>query len=158
MAESHQATEEAGGPLLMRISNEMVQAQKRFFGKGPVKARSYFVDDLLFIVMRGGVTTAEQTMLESDREDLVRNFRQQFENEIGGRLIGMVEEATGRKVVNYQSQILFDPDLVIEVFVFDEEAGPDQVRETAEGQLSNRSSGEVLTEDVAADISTEPDR
>ena len=98
------------GDLLARISTEMVRTQKQFFGKGPTKAKSYMLDDFLIIVMRGGVTVAERTMLEADRERLVREFRQEFENEMGGRLIGMIEELTGRKVVTYQSQILFDPD------------------------------------------------
>jgi uncharacterized protein YbcI len=110
----------SGGSVLARISTEMVRLQKLYFGRGPERAKSYMVDDLLFIVMRGGVTTAEHTMLEADQENLVRNFRQQFENEMRGRLIAMVEELTGRKVVNHQSQVLFDPDIVVEIFVFDD--------------------------------------
>ena len=36
-------------------------------------------------------------------------------------LTGLVEQATGRSVVNYQSQIMFDPDIIVEMFVFSEE-------------------------------------
>jgi uncharacterized protein YbcI len=125
------STAQARQGTLLRISNEIVRAIKQHFGKGPERAKSYMMDDLLFIVMRGGVTVAEQTMLDSDHENLVRNFRQQFENEMGARLIGMVEELTGRTVVNYQSQILFDPDIVLEIFVFDRDAGPAERKETA---------------------------
>ncbi len=146
------------GDLLARISTEMVRTQKQFFGKGPTKAKSYMLDDFLIIVMRGGVTVAEKTMLEADRERLVREFRQEFENEMGGRLIGMIQDLTGRKVVSYQSQILFDPDLVFEIFVFDQPAEPDQVRETAESQVEDTSTGEVLTEDVASDIPGQQER
>ena len=46
------------------ISNETVRSQKQFFGKGPTEAKSYMLDDFLLIVMRGGLTTAEKTMLE----------------------------------------------------------------------------------------------
>ena len=134
--------------MLSRISTEMVRLQKQFYGRGPERAKSYMVDDLLFIVMRGGVLPAEQTMLESGQEDLVRNFRQQFENEMGSRITGMVEELTGRKVVNYQSQVVFDPDLVFEIFIFDDLLGGDQVSETARAQLEDRSVGEVKGEDV----------
>ncbi len=66
--------EEEGGALLSRISNEMVRAQKTFFGKGPTKAKSYMLDDMLIIVMRGGMTTAEETMLEFGQQDQVRQF------------------------------------------------------------------------------------
>lgn len=33
----------------------------------------------------------------------------------------MVEAVTARKVLTYQSQIMFNPDVVIEIFVFDRE-------------------------------------
>jgi uncharacterized protein YbcI len=103
-----------GGLLLSRISNEMVHSQKRFFGKGPVQAKSYMMDDLLLTVMRGGLTTAEHTMLEFGQEDLVREFRQRFENEMRDRLVGMIEDLTGRKVITCQSQVMFDPGIVVE--------------------------------------------
>ena len=124
-----------GQSLLARISTEMVRAQKEFFGKGPTRAKSYFLDDMLLVVMRGGLTTAEKTMLGFDQGDKVRDFRQVFENAMTQRLSGMIEELTGRKVVNYQSQVMFDPDVIVELFVFDR-AGDDAARTaTAEGQL-----------------------
>src|SRR5690349_25104624 len=97
------------------ISRAMVAEMKEFFGKGPESAKSYLVDDLLFIVMRGGITTAEDTMLEAGQHDLVRQFRLKFEEEMRERLTSMVEQLVGRKVVTYQSQILFDPDIAIEM-------------------------------------------
>lgn len=105
--------------LLTRISNMMVSAQKEHFGRGPDRTKSYLIDDLLFIVMRGGITQAEQTMLDFGREDLVRAFRQEFENEMTRTLVDAIEEITGRRVLTYQSQILFNPHVVVEVFVFD---------------------------------------
>ena len=120
-----------GEGLLGRISTEMVQLMKQYFGKGPTKAKSYFLDDFLIVVMRGGTTRAEQTMLEAHREDSVREFRQQFENEMTGRMTGLIEELTGRKVINYQSQILFDPDISVELFFFDDLIEQDLLKETA---------------------------
>jgi uncharacterized protein YbcI len=110
-----------GVSLNASISRAMVAEMKEFFGKGPESAKSYLVDDLLFIVMRGGITTAEDTMLEAGQHDLVRQFRLKFEEEMRDRLTTMVEEIVGRKVITYQSQILFDPDIAIEIFVFDRE-------------------------------------
>jgi uncharacterized protein YbcI len=129
--------EQQEGPgLLASISRQMVQAMKKFYGKGPVRAKSYLVDDLLFVVMRGGTTTAEKTMLEADRADAVREFRQHFENEMAERLIGTIEQLTGRKVLTYQSQVLFDPDIALEIFVFDEPVSEAAQRETAEALLN----------------------
>ena len=112
---------ESGETLLSQISNEMVRAKKKFFGRGPEQAKTYILDDLCIVVMRGGLTQAERTMLELGHPDQVRAFRQIFENESTELLCGLVERLTGRAVVNYQSQIMFDPDIIVEMFVF---AGP----------------------------------
>jgi len=138
------------GETLAQLSTEMVRLQKQYWGRGPESAKAYAMDDLLFIVMRGGATTAERTMLESGREDSVRRTRQEFENDMAERLTDMVEDVTGRKVLTYQSQILFDPDLVVELFVFDKNA-PAPARATAEGQLGDDPVGEVLGKDVGGD-------
>jgi uncharacterized protein YbcI len=125
-----------GGDMLARISDEMVSAKKRFFGRGPEQAKSYMLDDLLITVMRGGLTTAEQTMLRFGQQDMVRGFRQLFENEMTEVLTGLVEKTTGRTVVNYQSQIMFDPDIIVEMFFF-AEPRRDGVEATVEGQLQD---------------------
>jgi uncharacterized protein YbcI len=153
------AEAEQGSDLLARISTEMVRAQKKYFGKGPESAKSYMLDDFLLIVMRGSQTVAEKTMVEFGQQDQVRAFRQTFENEMTSRLTGMIEELTGRKVLGYQSQFLFEPEVVIEIFFFDEKVGAHAVAATALGQLQDPSVGEAradaheddVTDDIAAD-------
>jgi uncharacterized protein YbcI len=137
--------EEQGGSLLARISNEFVTMLKEYWGLGPLQAKSYMMDDLLLIVMRGGMTTAERTMLDFGQQDLVRSFRQTFENEMTQKLTGKIEKLTGRKVLTYQSQVLFDPFVVAELFVFEEgaSAGSEEIVATARGQLRDRPYGEV---------------
>ncbi len=147
---SGEATDiERGQGLLARISTEMVRAQKEFFGKGPTQAKSYFVDDMLFVVMKGGMTTAEKTMLEFGEADKVRDFRQVFENRMTDRLTGMIEEITGRKVLTYQSQILFEPSRVIEIFVFDDD-GAEFTEATAQGQLTGEPVAEADGDEPAS--------
>lgn len=104
--------------MLADISNEMVRIQKRYWGRGAVEAKSYLMDDLLLIVMRGGLTVAEESMLAHGHAREVRAFRQVWQDDMTGILTTMVQERTGRHVVNYQSQVLFDPDVVIEIFMF----------------------------------------
>ena len=87
----------------------LARAQKEYFGKGPTQAKSYLVDEPLFIVMRGGMTRAEETMINFEQTDTVRDFRHAFENEMTQRLTDMIEELTGCKVLTYQSQVLSTP-------------------------------------------------
>lgn len=135
--------EDGGGDMLSRISTEMVRATKKYFGKGPTSAKSYMLDDFLLIVMRENRTAAEKTMVEFGREDLVREFRQEFENEMTAKLEGMIEELTGRKILGYQSQIIIKPDIVIEIFFFDRDAEAPERNATARGQLEDPSIGEA---------------
>ncbi len=64
------------------------------------------------------------------------------------RLIGTVEQLTGRKVVTYQSQVLFDPDIVCEFFFFDDQLPPEVIRHTVEA-LKSPESTVVSSEDDA---------
>jgi uncharacterized protein YbcI len=123
MTDSVAQGEDNGQSVLSKISTEVVRTLKESFGKGPVKAKSYLLDDFLLVVMRGGATVAEETMLERGHGDMVRQFRQTYQNEMGDSLIAKIESLTRRKVVNYQSQVLFDPQIVIEIFFFAPEAG-----------------------------------
>ena len=134
---------EHGHTLLSRISNEIVKAQKEFWGKGPERAKSYMFDDMLFVVMHGGLTSAEKSMLAFGEADLVRQFRQTFENRMTERLTGIIEELTGREVLTYQSQILFQPDRVVELFVFDDVVGATPRAATADGSAVDGAVGEA---------------
>ena len=124
--------------LLAKVSTEVVRTLKDSFGKGPLKAKSYMFDDFLLVVMRGGVTVAEQTMLDRGHGDLVREFRQTYQNEMGDHLVAKIEALTGRTVVNYQSQILFEPHIVMEVFFFADGAdGSQPIDPAAAGLLDD---------------------
>jgi uncharacterized protein YbcI len=138
-----------GRSILQQISTEVVQAFKEYYGKGPTSAKSYFVDDLLFVVMRGGLTAHEKFLIEHDEEDVVRQYRQTFENRMDAILSDKIEEITGRKVIGFQSQILFHPDMSVEIFVFDD-TQRDSAAATAHGQLEQEAVGEVQGEEPTA--------
>jgi uncharacterized protein YbcI len=145
------ATEvERGQSLLARISTEVVHTFKEYYGKGPTSAKSYMFDDMLFVVMRGGLNPAEKFLLEKGEVDAVRQFRQTFENRMDEVLTGKIEELTGRKVIAFNSQILFDPDMSIEIFVFDDRGTEESIDATALGQIAVEAVGEVKGEAPAS--------
>src|SRR4051812_17860186 len=111
------------GGLRMGISNAMVGLKKRYYGKGPTKARTYINDNYVFCVMEDGLTPNEETLLRAGEEDLVRRYRLRFQEAVSTPLITAVEGILGRKVVGYHSQILFDPTRLFEIFVLEEPPG-----------------------------------
>jgi len=108
------------GSLLAAISNAMVGLKKEYYGKGPVKAKTYINDNIVFCVLQGGLTRNEETLLSVGEDDLVRNFRLRFQEAMTEPMIKSIEELTGRKVIGYHSQIVFHPDHTFEIFVLDE--------------------------------------
>lgn len=127
--------EHQGGRLLAAISNAMVRAMKQYYGRGPTKAKSYMVDDYLFIAMEGGLTVVEDTLLRAGKHDLVRSVRQTFQNEMTAEFTGLIEQLTGRRVLTYQSQVLFDPHTQFEIFVLDPTGdGIEEAEATAKAQ------------------------
>jgi uncharacterized protein YbcI len=109
------------GELLSAISNRMVQIHKRFYGKGPTKARSYVVGDLVVCLMRGGFTKAEETLIDSGRGQLVHEQRGEFQQALRDEFTGAISEITGREVVAFMSNTHEDPQLIVEIFLLEPE-------------------------------------
>src|SRR4051812_48224719 len=108
-----------GGGTRAAISNALVGLKKEFYGKGPTAAKTYFNDDWVFVVLEGGLTRNEETLLAAGEENLVRTVRLRFQESMTATICGAVEEVLGRRVVTYHSQIMFDPTRTVEMFLLD---------------------------------------
>jgi uncharacterized protein YbcI len=113
-------TTDATGSIRLAISNALVGVKKQLYGKGPVKAKTYINDNYVFSVLEGGLTRNEETLIAAGEHRLVREYRLRFQEAVAQTICTAVEEATGRKVLAYHSQIVFDPDRAFEIFVLDE--------------------------------------
>jgi uncharacterized protein YbcI len=102
------------------ISNAMVGLKKRFYGKGPTKAKTYINDNYVLCVLQGVLTRNEETMVEAGEETLVRQYRLRFQEVMAAPASEAIERLTGKKVIGYHSQITFHPDYAFEIFVLDE--------------------------------------
>src|SRR5215213_871246 len=99
------------------FSNAMVGFKAKWYGKGPERARTYLADDDVFVVMEGGLTRNEQTLLAAGEAEAVRQYRLLFESVMRETTMTTLAELTGRVVLDYHSQIVFDPARALEWFV-----------------------------------------
>ena len=67
------------GEVLTGISNALVRLHKEYYGKGPTKTKTFIVDDTVVCILRGGFTAVERTLVESGREQAVRDIRLAFQ-------------------------------------------------------------------------------
>ena len=114
---------ERGQSMRAELSNAMVGLKKEFYGRGPTKAKTYINDNYVFCVVEGGLTRNEETLLKAGEEHLVRAYRLRFDEVMAETTTTAVERITGRKVIGYHSQILFDPERGFEIFVLDAAPG-----------------------------------
>jgi uncharacterized protein YbcI len=128
-----------GGKLLSAISNGFVQLLREHYGRGPIKAKTYALDDIVVCVMRGsGFTPLEQTMMDAGDGGRVVEMRESFQGMMAERYKRMIEDLTGRKVLAFLSQAHIEPDITIEMFFIDrplEGFGAVEVLETVKPDL-----------------------
>ncbi|HET9104919.1 MAG TPA: Na-translocating system protein MpsC family protein [Solirubrobacteraceae bacterium] len=105
------------GAILTAISDGLVALLKEFYGRGPTRAKSYFEDDLVVCVLRGGFSRVEQTLLSGGRGAAVINQRMEFQEVMRRRFEAVVEQATGRPVIGFMSGNQQEPDMMCEVFI-----------------------------------------
>jgi uncharacterized protein YbcI len=106
-----------GGEVLTAISDGLVALLKEFYGHGPSRTKSYYADDLVVCVLRGGFSRVEQTLLEGGRSSAVIAQRMQFQELMRSRFEEVIESATGRRVIGFMSGNQQHPDMMCEVFI-----------------------------------------
>jgi uncharacterized protein YbcI len=108
-----------GGRLLAEITNRIVAFMREHYGRGPIKAKTYVLDNLIVCVLTDGFTAIERTMMEGGEPDRVLEMRRDFQRMMKQRYTAMIQELTGRTVLAFLSQAHVQPDLTIEIFLMD---------------------------------------
>jgi uncharacterized protein YbcI len=114
------AAQLGGGQLLAAISTSIVAILREHYGRGPMKAKTYALDDIIVVVMRGsGFTALEQTIMDSGAPERVVDMRHEFQRVMATRYKDTIKELTGRNVTAFLSQAHVDPDITMEIFFMD---------------------------------------
>jgi uncharacterized protein YbcI len=114
--------DEPGGSVRAALANAMVGMKKQYYGRGPTAAKAWILDDYVFVAMEGGLTRNEETLLADGKEDVVRSYRLSFQETMAPTTMAAVTEITGRAVLTYHSQIVFNPTRTFEIFLLEPEA------------------------------------
>jgi len=105
------------GESLSAISRRVVGLLKEYSGKGPVKARAYYWNDLLVVLMTDGYTTVESTLLQQGKAGTVMAQRAEFHELMIPHFKLVIEQELGREVVACMNSSHHAPDLNAELFV-----------------------------------------
>ncbi len=113
--------EEGDGTLRQDISTAMVGLYKQHFGEGPTRCTTYLHPELVIVVLGGGYSAAEQTLLEAGKWHEVRQARLLWQDSMQAMFVDPIEELTGRTVAAFMSANRQDPDLAVEMFLLETE-------------------------------------
>lgn len=102
------------------VSDAMMAFQHEFVGRGPDRARTRVVEDLVIVRSFGVLTPAEKQLAKSfEGRRLIKAMRQQVLEAGRSLLEDIVEEHTGAKVVSVHSDISTKSGEWLDVFVLD---------------------------------------
>jgi uncharacterized protein YbcI len=116
-AAEHQLARATHGDVLTAVSDGIVALLKDFYGKGPTRAKTYYQDDLVVCLLRGGFTRVEETLRDAGHGQEVIQQRMVFQDVMRDRFQAVIERATGRRVIGFMSGNQQQPDMLCEVFV-----------------------------------------
>lgn len=109
------------GEMRATISKEMVRLQAEYYGKGPTKAKTYIVDDLVVVVLEESFTRAEKTLAERGEREAIQQIRRRFQQQMAENFTSVVEQAIGRKVRTFLSETDIEQDVSVETFLLTDE-------------------------------------
>jgi uncharacterized protein YbcI len=123
--ESHHRHEEdgagrlTGGELNAALARAVVRCHNEQLGRGPTRARAFYRDNVIVVMLQNALTKAERSLAASGKTDAVHQMRAAFQDAMRPDLVATVEELTGCKVEAYMSTNHLDPDYAAELFVLD---------------------------------------
>jgi uncharacterized protein YbcI len=113
-----------GGELASGISNGVVRLLRDYTGRGPTRARTYIMGDLVSVVLEDTLTKGERSLVQDGETTLVMNARKAYQRTMQTDLVALVEQLTGRKVRAFLSDNHIEPDVAIESFLLEDGDGP----------------------------------
>jgi uncharacterized protein YbcI len=88
------------------ISNAMIQFEKDYMGRGPVVTKTYIIDDLILVRLKGVLTPAEQQLAKNPTgTDLIKKVRANLLEQGRSLLVETIEKIVPVKVASLHTDI-----------------------------------------------------
>jgi uncharacterized protein YbcI len=101
------------------ISDGIAAMHREHYGRGADRTRTLIHQDVVMTRLEDCFTTVEKKMIAEGAFLQVRETRTMFQDWMRPSFTEIVEDATGRRVAAFFSQVSHDPDMALEVFLLD---------------------------------------
>jgi uncharacterized protein YbcI len=102
---------------LALVARDTARQHAAALGRGPTRVDAWQDDDFVVVLMRGGLTVPERTLVDSGQHEEVVRARRAMQETMRPGLVESVERHTGREVVAFMSTTHVNPDLSAEMFL-----------------------------------------
>ncbi|HVO95688.1 MAG TPA: DUF2294 domain-containing protein [Terriglobales bacterium] len=117
------------GEIEAAITEAIVHFEIDYMGRGPKEARSYIVDDLILVRLKGMLTPAEQQLTKTgDGVELIKRMRATIIDNARAEFSRVITNATGIAVRDILTDISTDTGERIFVFILDRNLGRELAR------------------------------
>jgi uncharacterized protein YbcI len=113
------------GRQAVAIGNAVTRLHREHYGRGATTTRTIFQRNHVITFLEDIYTPVERTLIEAGEQESVKSTRQVFQMAMRDAFSRAVEDITGRKVIQFMSQVSFDPDMAAEIFVLEPNAKHD---------------------------------
>ena len=108
------------GEIEAEISRAIVQFEIDYMGRGPKEARTYIIEELVVVRLKGVLTPAEEQLTKTmDGKELVKKMRATLVDKARVLLYQVVGDITGSKIMDLHTDISIDSGERVFVFVLE---------------------------------------
>ena len=97
------------GQLEAAVSEALIKFEKEYMGRGPTETRTYIVDDLIIVRLRGVITRAEYHLANADEDgrgrELIKETRMQLIEKAKPVLEAAIRDITGVGILSLHTDI-----------------------------------------------------
>ncbi len=97
------------GEIEAEISDALIKFEREYMGRGPEEARSYIIDDLVVVRLRGVLTPAERQLAKSESSgngrSLIKQVRMELIEKARPLLDVLVHDITGQTLKSMHTDI-----------------------------------------------------
>ena len=103
------------------FTTAMIKFEKEYLGRGPLEARTVFIDDMVLVRLQGILTHAEKTLAQTEEgRNLVKEMRRQLFETSVPLLEEIIQQVTGCQLVSMHTDMSTATGERIAVFVLSE--------------------------------------
>jgi uncharacterized protein YbcI len=94
------------GQLEDEFTKAIIKFEKEYLGRGPLDARTYFINDMILVRIQGVLTPAEAKLAENrDGQSLVKETRRQLFESSRELLEEIVQDVLARKLISLHTDM-----------------------------------------------------